>query len=148
MGWTLAEDWLTVAGLLLLTLGTGAQALANLAEFKSLQASVTKVASDAIDETLGAAFEFVDLSNLPYAFALVRIAVYLYRLYRAMLARRSVLNAVILMPRKLAQLRAKGGDEAVELARFMRLAQVWGIIMIGSALGLAAAVIQLVLAYQ
>lgn len=52
------------------------------------------------------------------------------------------------MPGRMAQLRAKGGDEAVELARFMRLAQVWGVIMIGSAIGLATAVIQLVLAYQ
>ncbi len=52
------------------------------------------------------------------------------------------------MPGRLAQIRAKGGDEAVEMARFLRSAEVWAILMIGSALALAAAVIQLALAYQ
>jgi hypothetical protein len=33
---TLLEDWLTVAGLLCLTIGTGAQAVASLGEFRSL----------------------------------------------------------------------------------------------------------------
>jgi hypothetical protein len=36
----------------------------------------------------------------------------------------------------------------VQLAQFLRLAEVWAIIMIGSGLGLAAALIQLVLAYS
>jgi hypothetical protein len=36
-------------------------------------------------------------------------------------------SAVIVMPGRLAQLRAAGGDDAVQLARFLRLAQVWGI---------------------
>jgi hypothetical protein len=49
-------------------------------------------------------------------------------------------SAVIVMPRRLAQLRAAGGDDAVQLARFLRLAQVWGILMIGSALALAACI--------
>ena len=51
------------------------------------------------------------------------------------------------LPGKLRELRAEGGDEAVQLARFLRLAEVWTILMIGSALALAAAVIQLALAY-
>ncbi len=55
-------------------------------------------------------------------------------------------SAVIVMRRRLAQLRAAGGDGAVQLARFLRLAQVWGILMIGSALALVAACIQLALA--
>jgi len=63
------------------------------------------------------------------------------------LAQRSILSAVILMPHTLAQLRAKGGEEAVQMARFIRLAEVWSILMIGSALALAAGIIQLVLAY-
>ena len=46
----------------------------------------------------------------------------------------------------LTRIRADGGEEAVELARFLRLAGVWTIIMIGSALALVAAVIQLALA--
>jgi hypothetical protein len=44
-------------------------------------------------------------------------------------------SAVIVMPRGLAQLRAAGGDDAVQLARFLR-----GILMIGSALALAACI--------
>jgi hypothetical protein len=43
-------------------------------------------------------------------------------------------------------LRAAGGDDAVQLAGFLRLAQVWGILMIGSALALVAACIRLALA--
>jgi hypothetical protein len=55
---------------------------------------------------------------------------------------------VIVMPRRLAQLRAAGGDDAVQLARFLRLAQVWGILMLGSALALVAACIRPALAWQ
>jgi hypothetical protein len=55
---------------------------------------------------------------------------------------------ILLRPAQLARIRTEGGDEAVQLAQFLRQAEVWGIIMIGSALGLAAAVIQLVLAYR
>jgi hypothetical protein len=43
-------------------------------------------------------------------------------------------------------LRNQRGEEAVQLARFLRQAVVWGILMIGSALALAAAAIQLALA--
>jgi hypothetical protein len=46
----------------------------------------------------------------------------------------------------LAQLRAAGGDDAVQLARFLRFAQVWGILVLGSALALVAACIQPALA--
>jgi hypothetical protein len=42
----------------------------------------------------------------------------------------------------------EGGEEAVELARFLRLAEIWAIIMIGSGLGLVAAVIQPVWSQQ
>jgi hypothetical protein len=50
------------------------------------------------------------------------------------------------MPRKLAEVRASGEIEAVELARFLRLGGIWTILMIGSAFALAAAAIQLALA--
>ena len=40
------------------------------------------------------------------------------------------------------------GDQGLELALYLRLAFVWGAIMAGSALTLAAAVIQLVHAYR
>jgi hypothetical protein len=48
----------------------------------------------------------------------------------------------------LTRLRNEGGEEAVELARFLRLAEIWAIIMIGSGLGLVAAVIQLAISYS
>jgi hypothetical protein len=57
-------------------------------------------------------------------------------------------STVIVMPRRLAQLRAAGGDDAVQLARFLRFAQVWGILMLGSALALVAACIQPALAWH
>jgi ornithine cyclodeaminase/alanine dehydrogenase-like protein (mu-crystallin family) len=41
MSWAIAADWLAVFGLVLLTFGTGAQAWANLAEFKSLRKAVS-----------------------------------------------------------------------------------------------------------
>jgi hypothetical protein len=52
MSWAIAANWLAVFGTLVLTFGTGAQAWANLAEFKNLQASVSEDASDAIWKTL------------------------------------------------------------------------------------------------
>jgi len=147
MGWGLAAAWLAVAGLILLTFGTGAQAWANLAEFKSLQATVSKVASDAIAETIleGGTIALLARISSSSQFALARMFL---RLLRLTLARLSIQSAVILMPRTLAQLRAKGGDEAVQMARFIRSAEVWAILMLGSALALVAAVIQLALAYQ
>jgi hypothetical protein len=50
--------------------------------------------------------------------------------------------------RKWKELRAEGSDDAATVQRFLRIAEVWAIIAVGSALTLAAAVIQLVLAYQ
>ena len=52
------------------------------------------------------------------------------------------------IPRKLAQLRDEGGDEAVELAWLLRTARVRAIVMPGSAITLVAAAIQLALVYE
>jgi hypothetical protein len=49
----------------------------------------------------------------------------------------------IYVPRNIVQISAEGGDDAVQLAQFLRLAIVWGILMIGSMLALVAAAIQL-----
>ncbi len=46
MAWALATDWLAVTGLLVWTFGTGAQAWANLKEFKNLRAIVSAAAAD------------------------------------------------------------------------------------------------------
>jgi ABC-type enterobactin transport system permease subunit len=54
--------------------------------------------------------------------------------------------AIFYFPRNLVQIGNGNGDDAVKLAQFLRLAMVWGILMVGSALALAGAVIQPVLA--
>jgi hypothetical protein len=145
--WGLGAGWLAVAGTTLLTVGTGAQAWANLAEFTSLRASVSKVATDAMKEVLHKAVD--SLESVPVWVPAWFSGAQLYvRAVIMLFARRSILSAIIVMPRRLAQLRAKGGEEAVELVRYLRLTVVWTIIMIGSALALAAAAIQLALAYE
>ncbi len=144
MGWTLTEDWLTVVSLLLLTFGTGAQAWDNLAEFRSLRQTVSEVASGAISDAMAV--------ELAVATAQVMGVVGESRLERLMPAWlrivKVILAGIISIPGELTQLRADGGEEAVQLVRFLRLAKIWTILMIGSALALAAAVIQLALAYQ
>ena len=52
------------------------------------------------------------------------------------------------LPEALGRARVEGGEQAIQLARFMRLAEVWAVLMIGSALALAAAAIQLAVAYS
>jgi len=149
MSWAIAANWLAVLGTLVLTFGTGAQAWANLAEFKSLQASVSEAATDVLAETLGDALRAVIAApvtdTLEYWSLLARLLV---RGLRLRLVQRSIQGAIILMPRRLAQLRDKGGEEAVQMARFIRAAEVWAIFMIGSGLALVGATIQLALAYQ
>ncbi len=56
MGWGLAAAWLAVAGLVILTFGTGVQAWANLAEFKSLRRKVTKEAWHACKASVALSF--------------------------------------------------------------------------------------------
>jgi hypothetical protein len=51
-------------------------------------------------------------------------------------------------PGKLRAIRAYGTGAAEAFARLIRLTAVWSIIMIGSALAMAAAIIQLVLTYH
>ena len=46
----------------------------------------------------------------------------------------------------MTEIRAWSGTEAVQLTRFMRLAEVWAILMVGSGFALAAAVVQLTFA--
>jgi hypothetical protein len=127
MSWAIAGDSLEVIGLLILTFGTGAQAWANLAEFKSMRRTVSRVALEAFNDVVSEAVEKRSGFD-PLGLALV---------FRFMSTS---------MPGKLAEIRARGENDAVELARFLRLAAIWTILMIGSAFALAAAAIQLALA--
>jgi len=135
MSWAIAADWLAVAGLTLLTFGTGAQAWANLAEFKSLRKAVSGYAGDVSTVAeFGTDVFLPGMSPIPAAGngLLGRLIAAIY--------------VVVLFPGFFRDLRDQGGEEAVQLARFLRQAVVWGILMIGSALALVAAAIQLALA--
>lgn len=48
MSWALAEAWAVVAGSLLLTAGTGAQAWANVTEYRDLREAVAPAAVQAL----------------------------------------------------------------------------------------------------
>lgn len=54
---------------------------------------------------------------------------------------------IIGIPLKIAAIREAGGEEAARLARLLRQAAVWLVLMAGSALILAAVTIQLALSY-
>ena len=120
MSWAIAGDSLAVIGLLFLTFGTGAQAWVNLAEFKSMRQTVSKVTLAAFNDVISEAAEKRSGFD-PLGLGLIR---------------RFMSSS---MPRKLAEVRVSGEIEAVELARFLRLAGVWTILMIGSAFALVAA---------
>jgi hypothetical protein len=139
MSWAIAANWLAVAGTTLLTFGTGAQAWANLTEFMSLRDNLQEDALNAIGDVFGTMTIIAFLVNV------VGTGTDDISKWRRRVPTLAVLGALVFFPRILIQLRAKGG-EAVELVRFLRLAEVWTILMIGSALALAAACIQLALA--
>jgi hypothetical protein len=55
--------------------------------------------------------------------------------------------AFVLYHRGLTLVKASGGDNAAQLAKLNRQVEIWGILMLGSALVLAGAVIPLVRAF-
>jgi hypothetical protein len=169
MSWGLAAGWLAVAGTTLLTFGTGAQAVGNLAEFKDLQRIASDRAKRALAKhdleaavrttlavSLATATQNPMLAVLAIPPELIPRHPWIPRWLRSWLraARRllrwaqSKLAALVSYPGRLQDLRAKGGDEAVRLAQYLRAARIWAILMIGSALALAGAAIQLALTYQ
>ena len=150
MSWAIAGNWLAVAGLIVLTIGTAAQAWANLAEYESLLQTASTAAKTAVSSTLAVAM------MLPGGFGpdMPRwwnryVPTWLALVPEILIGLAQLAKGIFVGFRTtLTLLRAEGGEEAVQLARFLRLAEVWAIIMIGSALTLVAAVIQLALAYQ
>ena len=156
---SLWADWLAVAGLLLVTAGTGAQAWGNLIEFRSLRDAIRDAAADetravmerpqAVDPYIASAFGF----GGPISKAQKEAARASHRfLSNPLVLSTVVLVTVALIPLSplfwyrsgLARIRAQGGESAVQLARFIRQAAVWGILMLGSVLVLAASVITLI----
>jgi hypothetical protein len=120
-GWGLAADWFAVAGTAFLTLGTGAQARASLAEYRSIRQRLSGAAGGALGEA-------ALISAGPSGF-LAAIAFFF-----------------IILLENLALIRMRRGEEADQLGPFLRLVRVWTTLMIGSALALVAACIQLALA--
>jgi hypothetical protein len=132
--WGFAAGWLVVAGTTLLTIGTGAQASANLAKYESSREAVkTAVADTAIARAQARYVATMPVIKKVFPFGLVPVL-----LENLMLT---------LTPSKLAEIRKEGGEKAVELREYLRSAAAWGVLMAGSVLVLTATVIQLVLAY-
>jgi hypothetical protein len=150
MSWALGSGWISAAGLLLLTFGTGAQALSNLAEFETLRRTIPKAAIETL--RVVATVEMMGGSSLTSRLRrrlnILHIRLPEFpRVSKWLLIARMAVFTLVLMPMSLKQIRTDGGEEAVQLVRFARAAEVWAILMIGSALALIAAIIQLVLAY-
>ena len=141
MSWALATAWLTVIGLLCLAAGTGAQAWGAIAEYRDLVKAAPAEASR----------QFIMIMGIPAAFSLLRGLIRNERPPLLPLIRWAPLaawSAIVAGPRKLSQIRAGGGEDAVRLNQLIRLASVWLILMAGSMLLFTAALIQLVLAYK
>jgi len=118
-----------VAGTTLLTIGTGAQASANLAKYESSREAVKTAVARAQARYVAT----MPVIKKVFPFGLVPVL-----LENLMLT---------LTPSKLAEIRKEGGEKAVELREYLRSAAAWGVLMAGSVLVLTATVIQLVLAY-
>jgi hypothetical protein len=141
MSWALATAWLTVLGLLCLAIGTGAQAWGAIAEYRDLIKTAPAAASR----------QFIMIMGIPAAFSLLRDILRNKRPPLWPLVRWAPLaawSAIVAGPRKLGQLRASDGEDAVRLNQLIRLTSVWLILTAGSVLLLAAALIRLVLAYR
>jgi hypothetical protein len=124
--WSAAAQWLTVAGSSLLTFGTWSQARASVIEYRDLFADLPQAARAALDAS--------NVSRLT-----IRRARGIAVITPAALASE--------IPRQLEQIRQEHGDAAARAAQLIRLAAVWSVLTAGAVLILAAAVIQLALAY-
>jgi hypothetical protein len=131
---------LAVAGSLLLTFGTGAQAWANLTEYRDLFDNASTEARQALQrvgpDLIATAISVVTRSESPAGRQM-------WAVWRILWA----VPMIIGIPLKIAAIREAGGEEAARLARLLRQAAVWLVLMAGSALILAAVTIQLALSY-
>ena len=140
MSWALAATWLTVAGSLLLTFGTGAQAWANLTEYRDLFDSASTEARQALrsvdPDALATIVSLVTRSEIDPGWQM-------WAVWRILWA----FPMIIGIPLKMVAIREAGGEEAVRLAHLLRQAAVWSVLMAGSVLIMAAVAIQLALSY-
>jgi hypothetical protein len=163
-------DPVTVAGLTCITYGTFAQAVTSRADFKSLKGAIDRVDIELNARALDEARERVLRAIRPEASgtrlaARHRWAYHILsgpRLLRAIMSMRirgrppttpgrRVACAIAWVPWTVSgratyvrEIRAAGGEDAVELARLLRQTGVWAIICFGSLLVLTGAVVSLI----
>ena len=126
--WSTAGDWLAVVGSSLLVFGTWAQARASLTEYRDLFKD--------LPQATRAALEASEAS---------RITILKSRWVAVVTP--AAMAFITEIPRQLEQIREEHGEVAARAVRLIRLAAVWSVLTAGAVLLLAAAVIQLVLAY-
>jgi hypothetical protein len=147
MSWALTEDLLNVAALSLLTIGTGAQAAGSLTDYKAI---LKTLPSEVRDNLLGpyAGAAAVDaLGNVlfgrppPSTLLKQKVSLAWFVTWTSPIA---LTMAVAAIPRKLIRLRREGGEVGRRAAGLARTSALWALLMVGSALALCAALIQLV----
>jgi hypothetical protein len=150
MGWGLAANWVIVAGSVLLTIGTGAQAWASLSEYGDLFGETPDHAVSAFISISGLTSLSTSTADYPgppivgRILDLLGITPEVLQMFQPFV---SAVSAIFVIPRKLAAIRAAGGEDAARLAQLLRQAGVWTLLMAGSMLVLAGAAIQLALIY-
>jgi len=124
--WSTAGDWLTVAGSSLLVFGTWTQARASLTEYRDLFKDLPQAARAALEASMASR---ITILKSPTVTVVTPAAI------------------ITEIPRQLEQIREAHGEIAARAAQLIRLTAVWSVLTAGAVLILAAAVIQLVLAY-
>ena len=103
-----------VAGMTLLTIGTGAQASANLAKYESSREAVLTALSESAAGQGRIGKYVTGMPAIKRAFP--------FRLAPALL---EILTFISLTLFKLADIRSQGGEEAAELSEYLRSTAAW-----------------------
>lgn len=105
-----------VAGTTLLTIGTGAQASANLAKYTSSREAVLTALSESAagQGRIGRYVTSVPAIKRAFPFGLAPALL-------------EILTFIFLTLFKLADIRSQGGEEAAELSEYLRSAAAWGV---------------------
>jgi hypothetical protein len=141
--WSLAAGWLTVIGLVALALGTGAQAAANFSESKGLFRAITD--KDRRDQLVKKYAPLVPelMDNTVIQAVASAASGNPVRLLRGFF------YFLFVLPFKLPETRSgSSDDDAVRVLKLIHLSALWFLLLLGSALALVAAIIQLTLAYH
>jgi hypothetical protein len=141
MSWGTSALWAAAIGLLLLACGTGAQAWANLTEYRDLWDSVGPAARQAVRANISEDAVLDVLAKGLGGGDPVSMARELLALLR------QAGRALLQIPRNMTMIRQAGGEDAARIAMLARMTVIWTVLMFGSLFILAGAGIQLALAY-